>query len=138
MTRVQDIMTADPRFAETSESVSEAARTMASAGVGALPVRGEDGELKGMLTDRDIVVKVLAEGKDPVAVHVGELASGQVHSIAPGDDVEAALDAMARHRVRRLPVLDGGRLVGILSQADAARALSGTEVGRTVNAISRG
>lgn len=53
-------------------------------------------------------------------------------------DVEEALDAMARHRVRRLPVLDGGRLVGILSQADAARALSGTEVGRTVNAISRG
>ncbi|WP_019816213.1 CBS domain-containing protein [Saccharomonospora saliphila] len=137
MTLVRDIMTQDPHCAETSMSVSEAARMMASAGVGALPVRGEDGELKGVLTDRDIVVKVLAEGKDPVAVHVGEVARSEVFSVAPDADVDSALRTMAGHRVRRLVVLDGDRLVGIVSQADVARSQSGDAVGRTVEEISK-
>ncbi|OQO89380.1 histidine kinase [Saccharomonospora piscinae] len=137
MARVRDIMTSDPTYAETSETVTHAARTMASAGVGALPIRGEDHRLKGMLTDRDIVVKVLAEGKDPVALHVGELAQGEVFAVRPDDDVRRALDEMSRHRVRRLVVTEGDRLVGIVSQADVARSLADAEVGSTVEDISR-
>ncbi|CAM2846984.1 CBS domain-containing protein [Saccharomonospora xinjiangensis] len=137
MTRVRDIMTADPTYAETSETVSRAARTMASHDIGALPIRGEDHHFKGMLTDRDIVVKVLAEGKDPAALHVGELAQGVVYSVGPDDDVRDALREMSNHQVRRLPVMEGEELVGIVSQADVARELPEGEVGDTVENISR-
>lgn len=137
MTRVREIMTTNPTYAETSETVTHAARTMAGEGVGALPIRGEDHKLKGMLTDRDIVVKVLAEGKDPVAVHVGELAQGEVVAVGPDDDVAEALRLMSRHQVRRLPVVEGEELVGIVAQADAARKLPDADVGGAVEDISR-
>lgn len=137
MTRVRDIMTRDPAIVETSETVSRAARRMASEGVGALPIKGEDHKLKGMLTDRDIVVKVLAEGKDPVALHAGELAQGDVVSVGPDEDVSVALEKMARHQLRRLPVVQEEELVGIVAQADAARELSNADVGNTVENISR-
>lgn len=137
MTRVREIMTTNPLYAETSETVTHAARTMADKGVGALPIRGEDHKLKGMLTDRDIVVKVLAEGKDPVALHAGELAQGDVVSVGPDEDVSVALEKMARHQLRRLPVVQEEELVGIVAQADAARELSDADVGNTVENISR-
>lgn len=137
MTRVREIMTTNPLYAETSETVTHAARTMADKGVGALPIRGEDHKLKGMLTDRDIVVKVLAEGKDPVAVHVGELPRDEVVAVGPDDDVEEALRLMSRHQVRRLPVVEHGELVGMVAQADVARELPDAEVGETVEGISR-
>lgn len=137
MTKVREIMTSNPRHIDTSESVIEAARRMADAGVGALPIRGEDGLLKGMLTDRDIVVKVLAAGKDPMAVHAGEVAQGEVVTVEPDDEAGEALQKMAHHRVRRLPVVEGTKLVGILAQADAARALGDADVGSTLEGISR-
>ncbi|EIE98165.1 CBS domain-containing protein [Saccharomonospora glauca] len=137
MTRVREIMTTNPLYAETSETVTHAARTMADKGVGALPIRGEDHKLKGMLTDRDIVVKVLAEGKDPVAVHVGELPRDEVVAVGPDDDVEEALRLMSRHQVRRLPVVEHEELVGMVAQADVARELPDAEVGETVEGISR-
>lgn len=137
MTKVQDIMTGDPHYAETSTPVSSAARTMASEGVGALPIRGEDKQLKGMLTDRDIVVKVLAEGKDPMAIRAGEVAQGEVITVRPDDEAGEVLHRMARHRVRRLPVVEGTELVGIVAQADAARALEDEEIGDAVEHISQ-
>lgn len=137
MTRVREIMTTNPLYAETSETVTHAARTMADKGVGALPIRGEDHKLKGMLTDRDIVVKVLAEGKNPVAVHVGELPRDEVVAVGPDDDVEEALRLMSRHQVRRLPVVEHEELVGMVAQADVARELPDAEVGETVEGISR-
>ncbi|EHY90836.1 CBS domain-containing protein [Saccharomonospora azurea] len=136
MTRVRDIMTTNPTYAETSETVMRAARTMAAEGVGALPIQGEDHKLKGMLTDRDVVVKVLAEGKDPMAVHVGELAQGEVVAVRPEDDAAEALRLMSRHQVRRLPVVEGEELVGIVAQADAARDLPDADVGGLVKGIS--
>ncbi|WP_197320362.1 CBS domain-containing protein [Saccharomonospora sp. NB11] len=136
MTRVRDVMTTDPTYVETSETVTRAARTMAADEVGALPIQGEDHKLKGMLTDRDVVVKVLAEGKDPMAVHVGELAQGEVVAVRPGDDAAEALRLMARHQVRRLPVVDGDELVGIVAQADVARELSDADVAGVVKGIS--
>lgn len=136
MTKARDVMTRDATCVRASETTHDAARMMADLGVGALPVCGEDNRLKGMLTDRDIVVKVIAEGRDPRAVHAGELAQGEAVTIGADDDVEEALDTMRRHQVRRLPVIDGHDLVGIVAQADVARALPDPKVGDLVEALS--
>lgn len=136
MITARELMTADVTCVRASDTVMDAARTMARLGVGSLPIRGEDDSLKGMLTDRDIVVKVLAEGKDPVAMHAGELAQGGAVTVRVDDDVEAVLNAMAEHNVRRVPVLDGDDLVGIIAQADVARALPDRPVGDLLKAIS--
>jgi len=109
---------------------------MAEFDVGAMPICGEDNRLKGMLTDRDIVVKVLAAGKDPRAIHAGELAQGEAVTISADDDVEEVLRTMAAHQVRRVPVIDGHDLVGIVSQADVARSLEDPDVGSLIAALS--
>jgi CBS domain-containing protein len=136
MTVARDIMTADPTCVRASETVQDAATKMARLSVGALPIRGEDNRLKGMLTDRDIVVKVLAEGKDVRAVHAGELAEGTPTTVAADADVSQVLRTMSERRVRRLPVLDGDRLVGIVAQADVARAMPDPVIGDLVEALS--
>ncbi|QIS22085.1 CBS domain-containing protein [Nocardia terpenica] len=120
----------------SSDAVLQAARTMAETGAGALPICGEDGKLKGMLTDRDIVVKVVAQRNDPIGVMAGELAEGVPFVVQAGDDVTEVLTAMAEHRVRRIPVLEDKKLVGIIAQADVARALGHDSSGRVVEAVS--
>ncbi|MFF5991320.1 CBS domain-containing protein [Prauserella flavalba] len=137
MTKARDIMTRDPECVRTSETVLDAAKRMAELGVGALPICGEDNRLKGMLTDRDIVVEVLAEGKDPRAVRAGDLAQGEAVTIGADDDADEIFRTMSRHQVRRLPVIDGHDLVGIVAQADVARALDDPQVGDLLEAISR-
>ncbi|RZS36565.1 CBS domain protein [Herbihabitans rhizosphaerae] len=136
MTTAREIMTADPTCARTSDTILDAARSMADRGIGALPVCGEDDKLKGMITDRDIVVKVIAAGKDPRSLHAGELAQGEVITVDAGDDVASVLGVMERHQVRRLPVLDGTNLIGMVAQADVARALDQPKVGELLQALS--
>jgi CBS domain-containing protein len=97
---------------------------------------GENDRLKGMLSDRDIVVKALAQGKDPANTRAGELAEGKPVTIGADDSVEEALHTMAEHKVRRLPVIDGHELIGIVSQADLARSVDEDQVGELVEAIS--
>ncbi|WP_329051261.1 CBS domain-containing protein [Amycolatopsis sp. NBC_01488] len=138
MTTARDIMTPGATCARESDTVHDAAQILAREGVGALPICGEDNRLKGMLTDRDIVVKVLAEGKDPRAVHVGELAQGEAVTIGADDDAEEILRTMTAHQVRRLPVIDGHELVGVVAQADVARALPNPQAGELVEALSFG
>jgi CBS domain-containing protein len=129
-------MTPDPTCVQETQTVREAAQLMADKGVGALPICGEDNRLKGMLTDRDIVVKVLAEGKDPRSVTAGELAQGEAVTIGADDEATEIMTTMSQHKVRRLPVIDGHTLVGIISQADVARALPEPQVGDLVEALS--
>ena len=119
----REIMSDDCTCIGENESVLEAARRLAELDVGALPICGEDDRLKGMLTDRDIVVKVLAAGKDPARTRAGEIGQGDGRTITVGadDPVSEALRTMARYQVRRLPVIDQRRLVGIVAQADIAR-----------------
>ena len=105
-----------------NETVAEAARKMAQLGVGALPICGEDDRLKGMLTDRDIVLKVVAEGKDPTTCRAGDLAEGKPVTIGADDSIDELVRTMGRHQVKRLPVIDGHRLVGIVSESDVAGA----------------
>ena len=136
MTTARDIMTADVTCVGENETVLDAARKMADLGVGSLPICGEDQRLKGMLTDRDIVVKVLAEGRDPATVTAGELGQGKPVTIGADDDAEQMLQTMAGHQVRRLPVIDGHTLVGIVAVADIARALPDRPVGDLIDAIS--
>ncbi len=136
MTTARDIMTANATCVSASETVLDAAKKMAAESVGAVPICGEDGKLKGMLTDRDIVVKVLAEGKDPRALHASELAQGEAVTIGADDDAEEIMRTMANHKIRRLPVIDGHKLVGIVAQADVAKALPNPDSGELVEALS--
>lgn len=119
-----------------SDTVLDAAERMTELRVGALPICGEDNRLKGMVTDRDIVVKVLAEGKDPRTVQAGELAESEAVTIGADDESEEILRTMSEHKVRRLPVIDGHSLVGMVAQADVARALSAPDVGQLLEALS--
>ena len=132
----RDIMSGGTECVGENETLDEAARKLAELGVGAMPICGEDNRLKGMLTDRDIVVKALAQGKDPSSTTAGEFAEGKPVTIGADDSVDEALRTMTEHKVRRLPVIDGHDLVGIVSQADLARNIDETKVGDLVEAIS--
>ncbi|MBA2529283.1 MAG: CBS domain-containing protein [Euzebyales bacterium] len=132
-------MTGGAECAQEQETLVDAARKMQQLDVGALPICGDDNRLKGMLTDRDIVVKVVAEGRDPSTVRAGELATqDEVVTIGADDSIDEALATMKQHKVRRLPVIDGHDLVGIISQADIATNISEEKVGDLVEAISTG
>ncbi|PPG42163.1 CBS domain-containing protein [Pseudoclavibacter sp. RFBA6] len=136
MTLARELMTRTPKCVGENDTLAEAARLLRDLDVGSLPICGEDQRLKGMLTDRDIVVKCIAEGGDPSATRAGDLAEGKPVTIGADDDAREALQVMQEHQVRRLPVIDGHDLVGIISQADVARALSAEETGETVEEIS--
>ena len=136
MTTAREIMTEGAECIGAEETVLEAAKKMTQMGVGALPICGTDDRLKGVLTDRDIVVKVLGAGKDPAEVKAGELAQGEAVTIGADDDAGEIMRTMASHRVRRLPVIDGHRLVGMVAQADVARALPDPQVGDLLEALS--
>ena len=132
----REIMSGGAECIGENESIAEAAQKMAQLDVGALPICGEDDRLKGMLTDRDIVVKVLAEGKDPQSAKAGEFEQGKPVTIGADDSAEQALRTMSEHKVRRLPVIDGDKLIGIVSQGDLATELGPEQVGELVGAIS--
>jgi CBS domain-containing protein len=136
--KARDIMTPDPECIGENDTVLDAAKRLAELDVGAMPICGEDDRLKGMLTDRDIVVKVLAQGKDPASTRAGELGQGdgQTVTIGADDSIDEALRTMTEYKVRRLPVIDGRRLVGIVSQADVATNVDEEKVGDLVEAIS--
>ncbi|KOU83420.1 MULTISPECIES: CBS domain-containing protein [unclassified Streptomyces] len=136
MTTARDIMTPEPECIDAESIVLEAAQKLARLDVGALPICGTDHKLKGMLTDRDIVIKILAAGKDPATCKAGELAQGEAVTIGADDDASEILHTMTEYHVRRLPVIDGHDLVGIVAQADVARALPDPQVGDLLEAIS--
>ena len=119
--RVKDCMTKHVICVSASEPVSVAARQMARYNVGALPVRGPDGRLEGIVTDRDIVLRCVAAGKSPKALRVRDLMTERVRAVAPDTDVSAAAALMAAEQVRRLPVVEQGRLTGMVSLADLSR-----------------
>ena len=132
----REVMSGGVECIGENETALDAARKLADLDVGAMPICGEDNRLKGMLTDRDIVVKVLAQGKDPAQTRAGELGEGKPVTIGADDSVEEALRTMKDHKVRRLPVIDGHDLIGIVSQADLATNIDEGKVGDLVEAIS--
>ena len=132
---VRDAMTQDPRSIGASASVVEAARLMREQHIGALPVT-EDERLVGMITDRDITTRVVAQSAAPETTSVGDVYSHDLISVEPDNGLDEALQLMARHQVRRLPVVENGRLVGIVSQADIALRENEKKTGELVEAIS--
>jgi CBS domain-containing protein len=135
MTTARDIMSGSPECASVQDTLADAARKMRDLSVGFLPICGEDERLSGTVTDRDIVLRV-ADGADPSSVRVSALADGKPVTIGADDTVDEVLRTMTEHGVRRLPVIDGHELVGVVSQADVARHLPEDRVGELVEAIS--
>jgi CBS domain-containing protein len=132
----RDVMTPDPQCIGENESLLAAAQKLAQLGIGAMPICGEDNRLKGMLTDRDIVVKALAKGVDPGSTTAGALAEGKPVTIGADDSLRETLQTMAKYKVRRLPVIDGHDLVGIIAVADVARTAEEADIGDVMEAIS--
>lgn len=137
MTTARELMTPGAECVGENETLVDAARKMRDLDVGALPISGEDNRLKGILTDRDIVVRCIADAGDPATVTAGQLGQGKPVTIGVDDSIDEALKTMSKHQVRRLPVIDGQDLVGMLSQADIARRLDAADTGQVVQDISR-
>ena len=136
MPTAREIMTPDVTCVGEKESLADAAQKMAELDVGALPICGEDNRLRGMLTDRDIVVKAIARGREAASVMAGDLAQVKPVTIGADDGADEILRTMAEHKVRRLPVIDGHQLVGMVALADVAKALPDRNVGDLMDAIT--
>ncbi len=133
---IREVMTPGPETIQADRPAAEAAKLMKDADAGMIPVM-DNWQLLGAVTDRDIAIRVVAEGKDPQSTPVREIASTDIVTIEPDRDLAEALQLMAKHQVRRLPVVEQGRLVGVLAQADAAREGDEQAVGHAVEEISK-
>lgn len=132
-------MTSPADCLSESNSLVDAAAALSRGNIGSMPVVGDDGQLVGILTDRDIVVRAVAEGRSPEDTTVGEvMSSDRLTTVSPDASAEEVLDCLSSSQVRRVPVVEDGRVVGIISQADVARELSSKDTGDVVEAISRG
>ena len=136
MATAREIMTGSAECIGEKETLEEAARKMLQLDVGSLPICGEDNRLKGIISDRDIVTKCIAQDGDPRSTLAGELGEGKPVTIGADDSIEDAIETMSRHQVRRLPVIDGHELVGMLSQADIAKNYPQDRVGELLKFIS--
>ncbi len=136
MGSIRDVMTSNPTTCETSATVTDVARVMAQEDVGPVPVV-EGGRIVGIVTDRDLVTRVIAEGRDPTSTTIGEIVSSDLVTVQPDSSLDEALQLMARNQVRRLPVVEGEQLVGIVAQADVARAADEEKTGEVVQQISQ-
>jgi CBS domain-containing protein len=136
MPTARDIMTSGTEHLDVDKTAADAAKQLAKDGIGSVAVCDADGQLVGVVSDRDIVVKVIAESRDPEATKLVDLVQGEAVTIGADDSLDEAIRTMADHKVRRLPVIDGDRLVGMVSQADIARACPPDKVGELVAAIS--
>jgi CBS domain-containing protein len=134
--QIRDFMTEGCRCIKAGQTLEEAARLMRDLDVGALPICGDDDRLQGMLTDRDIVVRCIADGISPADCTAGELAQGTPVWISADADCSDALSLMEEHAIKRLPVIDNRRLVGIVSQADVVQCVSESEAGELATALA--
>ncbi|WP_131745760.1 CBS domain-containing protein [Frankia sp. Cppng1_Ct_nod] len=138
MTTAHEIMHRDAECIGETETLVDAARRMRDLGVGALPICGEDNRLQGIITDRDIVIRCLAESKDPTTTRARDLAQGKPFYIDAGADLDEVMRQMMEHKIKRLPVIKDSRLVGMISEADLARNLPEDKLGQLVEAIKSG
>ena len=136
MTTARDIMHAGANCIGQHESLKRAAELMRDLDVGSLPICGDDDRLQGIVTDRDIVTKCVAQGADPAGSTAGELAQGTPVTVSSNADVSAVLQAMAEHKIRRVPVVEDRQIVGMISEADLARHLPKQDVAEFVGAVS--
>ena len=137
--KVRDIMTSEELATATLDNtLEEIANMMRDENVGAIPVLDEDDKLAGIITDRDIVVRAIAEGQDPSTCTAEEILSEELHTIEPDADLEEAADLMARHKIRRLPVVESGEIMGIISLGDISVKADDERAADTLEDISEG
>jgi CBS domain-containing protein len=137
--KVRDIMTSEELATATLDStLEEIANMMRDENVGAIPVLDEDDQLAGIITDRDIVVRAIAEGQDPSTCTAEEILSEQLHIIEPDADLEQAADLMARHKIRRLPVVEDGTIIGMISLGDISVKAEEDQAADALEDISEG
>ena len=136
MLTARDIMTPNAECIGEHDSLTEAAQKLRDLGVGSMPICGEDYRLKGMLTDRDIVVSCVAAGRDPAKTPAGDFGGEKPVTIGADDSIDEAIKTMQEHQVRRLPVIDGHELIGMVAQADIARSIPEDKVGELVKLVS--
>ena len=135
--KVREVMTGPVIRIHPEETVSVAARTLANHNIGILPVCGSDGRLCGLVTDRDLVTRCMASGRDPGRTQVREVMTGRVISVRPDTDAGAAAHLMGREQIRRLPVTENGKLCGMISLGDlAVRQETGYDAGDALTDIS--
>lgn len=136
-TVARDIMTPNPRIVSVDDTVHTIARSLAQENIGSVVVCNDEKRLQGMITDRDLAVEVMAQDKDPKSTRAGELVNGrEVVTIGADDSIDEAIETMRAHAVRRLPVIDGTEVIGMVSQADIAKVANEQQVGRLVESIS--
>lgn len=135
MTTARDIMHGGTKCIGEHDTLESAALRMRELDVGALPICGDDNRLHGIITDRDIVLKCVAEGADAKTMTAGDLAQGRPYTVDASADINQVLTMMEEHQIRRLPVIEDRRLIGMISEADLASHLSEEEVGRFVEAV---
>jgi CBS domain-containing protein len=136
MATVRTAMTEKPRTLTADSTIVDAARAMRDEDAGIIPIVDGD-RIEGVITDRDIAIRVVAEGRDASSTHVRDAMSDRLTTIDPDQDLDEAMRLMAEHQVRRLPVCEeDGRLVGMLAQADVARHGEDARTGETVQRIS--
>ena len=116
---IREVMTESPELVPGDTSVQDAAKLMSEKDFGGILI-GDGEELSGFLTDRDIAVRVVAEGKDPSSTTVSDVATTELHTLSPDDSVEEAIELVRQHDIRRLPVVEGAKPVGIVSIGDLA------------------
>lgn len=138
MTTAAQIMHKGAECIDETETLTAAARKMRDMGVGALPICGTDRKLHGIITDRDIVTKCLAAGKDPAQTQASELAQGKPFYVDADDDIDQVLRQMMQHKIKRLPVIQNHQLVGMISEADLAAKLPEGKLGEFIEAIKSG
>ena len=133
---VREAMTVNPRTVSLNDSIVDAAHIMEQEDVGSVPVVDTDNVLVGLITDRDISLRVVAAGKDPRSTAAGEVATRQVSPAYPDESLDEALEQMAHRQVRRLPVIEDDRVVGILAQADVVHEVKDKKIGQLIEEIS--
>jgi len=132
----RDVMSSGTECVGENDTVTDAAKMLADLDVGSVPICGEDDRLKGMVTDRDIAIEVVARQKDPSDVKASTLGGEEVVTIGADDSIDEALRTMKEHKIRRLPVIDDQRLVGMVSIADLANNIEDDQMGELVETIS--
>lgn len=135
MAKAREMMHQGAECIGENDTLAEAARRMRDLNIGSMPICGEDQRLKGIITDRDIVVRCVAEGRDPSSVTARDLAEGAPVWVDAGADHKEVVRLLTEHKIRRLPVIDDHRLVGMISEADVARHLPEKDVSEFARAV---
>ncbi|MGH3361555.1 MAG: CBS domain-containing protein [Nocardioides sp.] len=135
MTTARDVMNRGAQTLAEDQTLLDAAKYMKDLGIGALPVQSSDGTLTGMVTDRDIVIRCVADGADPSSTTAGSLATGGVQTVDADNAIEDVLSVMRQHQVKRLPVMSGGDVIGMISESDLVAELSSDQVGHFAEGV---